>query len=258
MQSTKDDLTKIQQSLSTNGYAIIPQAFSPNEIPGIRENVLAQLPLFKQTRATGNARHLASFHRHPALETLHTRISSNCKVLEALQSVYGEEIVTIGLSDITINRSQQWHKDLLREKYARHLEGIEIFSPETISPIKALLYLQPSSALKVLPGSHLHASDLMKGDKAMEEKWEDVKELNIQSGDVILIDIRLTHAGSTEADLSNKQLDEDAKILVSTVFAQNRSSLTRGMERGNMERLFDWQDRDNIYHVNQDHNLEVQ
>jgi hypothetical protein len=27
---------------------------------------------------------------------------------------------TIGLSDITINRSQDWHKDLLRGKYRCH------------------------------------------------------------------------------------------------------------------------------------------
>ncbi|MDA7922538.1 phytanoyl-CoA dioxygenase family protein [Verrucomicrobiales bacterium] len=247
----------VQPSLKENGFAIIPGAFSPDEIPGIREDVLAQLPLFKKTRASDNARHLASFHRHPALELLHSRISGNAQILEALQPVFGEEIVTIGLSDITINRSQQWHKDLLREKYSSHLEGIDIFDRDALSPIKALLYLQPSSALKVLPGSHLHPSDLKKGDKAMEEEWGNVKELSIQSGDVILIDIRLTHAGSTEADLTDKQLDENAKILVSTVFGKDKSSLSRGMELGNMERLFDWQDRDNIYRVTDDHALEA-
>ena len=258
MHPISSELTDIQQSLRENGYAIIPQAFSPDEIPGIRKDILDQLSLFKQTRATDNARHLASFHRYPALEPLHTRISGNAKSIEALQSIYGEDVVTIGLSDITINRSQQWHKDLLRGKYASHLEGIDIFTSEMLSPIKALLYLQPSAALKVLPGSHLHASDLMKGDQAMEEEWEMVEELSIQSGDIILIDIRLTHAGSTEADLCDKQLDENAKILVSTVFGKNRSSLTRGMERGNMERLFDWQDRESIYHVTEDHTLEAQ
>lgn len=250
------DTKSIQNSLSDNGYAVIPSAFSPQEIPDIRKEILANLHLFKCTRTSDNARHLASFHRHPRLEALHTRLSCNSKVLQSLEAVFGEDLATIGLSDITINRSQQWHKDLLREKYAAHLDGVDIFDSKALSPIKALLYLQPSSALKVVPGSHLHASDLKRGDSAMQEEWDDVQEVKIQSGDVILIDIRLTHAGSTESDLEEKSLDDNAKILVSTVFGRDKSLMARGMERGNMERLFDWQDRDDIYRVNESHHLE--
>lgn len=249
---------EVCSSLKGQGYAVIPAVFSAEEIRATREMILGNLQLFKQTRAVDSARHLASFHRHPRLEPLHTKLSCNEQVLASMEAVFGEGAITIGLTDITINRSQQWHKDLLREKYAGFLEGIDVFDSQALAPVKALVYLQDSTSLKVLPGSHLHATELRQGDRALTDEWDKVASVSVQAGDVIFIDIRLTHAGSQEADFANKGLDDSAKILVSTVFAQDKSPLARAMERGNQQRFFDWQDRNEIYRVNQQHHLEKQ
>lgn len=246
----------IRNHLGTDGYAVIESVFSADSIQRTRDRILDNLSLFKNTRASDSSRHLAAFHRYPSLEPLHTALTSNPQVLAVLKTVFGEQIVTIGLSDITINRSQQWHKDVLREKYAYHLEGIQVFDSKALAPIKALVYLQDSSSLKVLPGSHLQAADLQQGDKSIAEEPDHVEAIQVNAGDVILIDIRLTHAGSQESDFTAKALHENPKILVSTVFAKDQCPFSRAMERGNQERLFDWQDRTERHRVNAFHRLE--
>ena len=65
-------------------------------------------------------------------------------LVPALAGVYGpEEPVTIGLSDITVNRSQPWHTDLLRGAYARFLTPDMCWGDASRPCIKALLYLRP-------------------------------------------------------------------------------------------------------------------
>ncbi len=112
--ATLENVKDLQQS----GFAVLKGVFSKEMIAEARQQVLANRGLFKNTRPLPSAGHLAGFHRFPALESLHTMLTANPVIRDFLKCVLnGQEIRSIGLSDITINRSQQWHKDLLRGKY---------------------------------------------------------------------------------------------------------------------------------------------
>jgi hypothetical protein len=54
------------------------------------------------------------------------------------------------------------------------------------------------------------------------------------------MDIRTIHRGSTEAEMATKGLGADAKILISTVFGDRSSKLAQAMQKGNAERMIDW------------------
>ena len=56
------------------------------------------------------------------------------------------------------------------------------------------------------------------------------------------MDLRLPHRGSTEEELSDEAFAYDPKILVSTVLAGEGKPLGDAMERGNLERLLDWEE----------------
>mgnify|MGYP001101244964 CR=1 FL=1 len=62
----------------------------------------------------------------------------------------------------------------------------------------------------------------------------------MEAGDVILMDIRLPHRGSSEQELRGVDYRRPPKILVSTVLGAVSKPLTRAMEAGNFERLRDW------------------
>ena len=99
--------------LATKGYSVVPNAVTPCEVDRFRGLVLGNQQLMKNTRPTPSARHLAGFHRFEAFAELHARLASNESVARALDETFDGDIYEdIGLTDITINRSQQWHSDL--------------------------------------------------------------------------------------------------------------------------------------------------
>jgi len=67
-----------------------------------------------------------------------------------------------------------------------------------------------------------------------------VQSISVEAGDVILMDIRLPHCGSSEEELSRSAYLGAEKILLSTVLGAHRRPLTTAMEIGNFERLQDW------------------
>lgn len=232
------------QHLFDNGYCIISGAFGSDEIAKMRINILANLHLMSNTRRTKTAFHIAGFHRFRDLEHLHREISDNSGLSEILAAIYNPHaIVTLGLSDITINRSQPWHTDLLRGKYAYFVDPEFCWNTPAPPCLKALVYLQDGQSLKVVSGSHLKPIDLRSDMHAIPESKTLVTPLDVKAGDIVLIDIRLIHRGATEDEMQDKGLGVDAKILVSTVFGDRWSLLTQAMQVGNMHRLVDWDNR---------------
>jgi hypothetical protein len=67
-----------------------------------------------------------------------------------------------------------------------------------------------------------------------------VRSIDVGAGDVILMDIRLPHRGSSEAELQSGEFLAAPKILISTVLGADRKPLTSAMEIGNSERLAHW------------------
>lgn len=197
-----------------------------------------------QTRDVAHSYHLAGFHRFPSLSAIHARISSEEAINHFLSAYYsGRPYYTIGLSDITVNRSQQWHTDLLRGQYSRFLDKGIAWEKSGGSCIKALLYLQDGASLGIVPGSHLIPSPLDDTQLDGLARSQDLVWLSVRAGDVVMMDIRMLHRGSTDEDMQNPELAQTPKILVSTVFGLIGSAFTEAMQIGNAHRMVDWDRR---------------
>lgn len=230
-------LTDIEE----RGYSAVRGAFDDSTISRIRHVIIKNLDLMSNTRPTKTARHIAGFHRFPCFEPIHIAISANGQLRPVLDGIYREcQMISLGLSDITINRSQPWHTDLLRGVYSKHLTS-EICWGSTAHPcLKALLYLQEGASLQVVSGSHRHPIELSDDRNAIPARDAKIEAVKVEAGDVILMDIRTIHRGSTEAEMASTSLGADAKILISTVFGDRYSKLAQAMQKGNAERMVDW------------------
>ena len=223
------------------GYCILPSAFDRTEIAQMRKIVTANQDRMPNTRLAHHSRHLAGFERFPEFAELLPMIDQNGTLNDFFGHFFeGQDFASFGLSDITVNRSQQWHSDLLRRKYAVYLDGIDPWSDEAGACVKALVYLQAGKSLKVVPGSHKRETPL---DDVQIERLvadENVDEVPVAAGDIVMMDIRCLHRGSTDQDMSNAELSNEPKILVSNVYAASSASLGTAMMRGNNERMKDW------------------
>jgi len=229
------------KNLEESGYTVIPGAFDHRAIDQMRLSVLRNLQIMSNTRPTPTSFHIAGFHRFPSLEAIHTSLSTNSKILRVLDGVYEKRrMICLGLTDITVNRSQPWHTDLLRGAYSVHLTQEICWDTEALPCLKALLYLQDGASLQLVPGSHRHPIDLSADERVIPTGNASVVDVSVHSGDVILMDIRTIHRGASEAEMAEKGLGSDAKILISTVFGDRYSKLTQAMQVGNSKRLIDW------------------
>ncbi len=151
-------MSGIQQAkaqLREVGYAILPNVFSLEEIEQFRRRVVRAKDRMPSTRENPSSRHFAGFHRCAELAGLHADLVQSRLIVEVLGTAYEHrDFNAIGLSDITINRSQQWHTDLLRGPYQRFGVSEVCWQDSEPSCYKALLYLQDGERLFVLPGSH--------------------------------------------------------------------------------------------------------
>jgi len=233
------------RQLNTQGYTVLKGVFEKVSIARSRDQVLAHRELFKNTRPTPSSLHLAGFHRFPELEALHTALATNETILDFLKTTLkGRPVRTIGLSDITINRSQDWHKDLLRGKYRCHLDDkVGYWDLDSGGIYKALLYLQDGASLKILSGSHLKRIPLDSDTFSVPDETSRVTAVPVEAGDVVIMDIRVSHRGSPEEAFQSDECKNNPRILISTVLGRSDSALTKAMEIGNFHRLMDWVER---------------
>ncbi len=237
--------TRRLQQLREDGFTVLNGIFEASAVAAARQQILDNLCLFKNTRPTPSSRHLAGFHRFPPLESLHSSLSNHPAVLGLLRELLpGATVQSIGLSDITVNRSQRWHKDLLRGRFSQYLDESALRWDEHGAGVyKALLYLQKGSSLRIVRGSHLEPGSL-EDDRHSEPNDPDrVAIVAVEAGDVVIMDIRCSHCGADESAYIDGQWDEEPRMLVSTALGDQNHPLTRAMEIGNFYRLLDWVDR---------------
>lgn len=244
MQQTLKEQNHVKK-LRTHGYVVLKSVIEKDVIEHSRRQVVDNLSLFKNTRPNPSSRHLAGFHRYPELESLHTALSSNKSVLELLNAtLQGKGVRTIGLSDITINRSQKWHKDLLRGRFSSYIDNESICWEKNVGDgYKILLYLQSGSSLKVICGSHLLPISLENDSYSEPDDETLVESIPVEAGDIVVMDIRTSHRGSSEEVYPSEESVNNPRILISTVLGCIDSALTKEMELGNLYRMMDWMER---------------
>ena len=236
----KSEVARHSGQLLERGFVVL-DGLPPGAVEEARRRVVANAHLLRNTRPNPASGHVAGFHRYPELEPLHALVSSDPAVLDILKAATDRSPVrSIGLSDITVNRSQPWHVDLLRGKYQPHLTPEICWGPDGGGVYKVLLYLQAGATLRVKPGAHTQALPLDADRNSEPRSAAEVEAVAVQSGEIVLMDIRLPHRGSSEDELSNPEFARNPKILVSTVLAGDGKPLGQAMERGNLERLLDW------------------
>lgn len=232
--------TSAADSVRTVGVGVLPGVFDVDEVAEARRRVLAHRHLLRNTRPTPTAGHLAGFHRYPELEPLHALLTQHPVLRSCVAELCGAGARTIGMTDITVDRSQPWHKDLLRGDFRHHLGADDPCARWHGTVVKLLAYLQPSASLAVVVGSHRRDLDLRSDASAVPGADDEVVVMPVEAGDVVVLDVCTTHRGSDESDFVS---GTDPKILVSTVFGAADSELTARLELGNAVRLADWMHR---------------
>lgn len=169
-----------------NGYAVIPQAFSIQEISALRRTLSRYFSDGDyQYMHGGKAR--PDFLNCEDLSSL-SWILRNEKVVAVLNELVGQDILYCRHSDAQMNVTNSWHKD--------HCSNVESdpwsqsHDSEDYGIYKIALYLQDYSsgdnyALRVRKGSHM-SSQIDDGE---------VVDLCTRLGDAIIFDCRLTHMG---------------------------------------------------------------
>ena len=228
------------RALAHFGFVKLQGIFSSQQIAEARALIAANADLLYQTRSTPNSLHLAGFHRYPELESLHELLTQESRITELLSEAAGGRVRTIGLSDITIDRSQEWHKDLLRGRFSEYISSNFPCHDYNGTAYKVILYLQPSSTLKISKGSHKIDVNLDSDTFAIPEDPSTVQQVSTEVGDVVIIDICLSHRGSEDCEVLGPRKWTDKRLLVSTVFGRDGATLTTETELGNAFRLDDW------------------
>ena len=235
------DAAILSDQLSTSGYCILPNVVDKEALMEMRKIITANLDMMPNTRNSPHSRHMAGFERFSEFEPLFSLIDGNQSLNNFFSVHFGDEkYSSFGLSDITVNRSQHWHTDLLRGQFAHYLDDLDPWSPDVGSCVKALVYLQDGKSLKVASGSHLANTPL--DDKLLEQlvpKMQ-VDHVEVAAGDIVMMDIRSLHRGPTETEMAAGSLANNPKILVSNVYAETSSALGKAMKVGNDHRLDEW------------------
>lgn len=230
--------------LTSKGLSVMPGVFTQLTLDSVKTLITDNLHLLRNTRPTPSSLHLAGFHRYPEFESLHSLLSCNKVVHGFLKYVLNDErIRNIGITDITINRSQCWHKDLLRGPYAGLMNDEEIWSTEG-QVFRVVMYLQDSTSLKFVPGSHLEPVSLLSDAYAVPLDESRVSSVPVKAGDAVVMDVRTTHRGAEEADF--EKVDGNPRILVATTLGADSSVFTNQLEYGNAVRLNDWMKRNQV------------
>lgn len=233
----------LSQDLEMNGYCVLRAAFSQTEVAEMRRRSTQNFDRMGQTRNVAHSFHLAGFHRFSCFSALDEKITQNPMITGFLGEFFKEEFGDIGLSDITVNRSQRWHTDLLRGPFAQLLKDVNPWADPKGACIKALVYLQGGKSLRIVRESHLNPTPL--DDDALEKlaQSSQVEQLEINAGDVVMMDIRALHRGSTDQEMDQSSLVDCPKILLAKVFGRTSSAFCRTMRDGNAERMAAWDNK---------------
>jgi hypothetical protein len=131
----------------------------------------------------------------------------------------------------------------LRGEYQSFLQDVDVWGEEGGGVFRILLYLQDSSSLKIVKGSHLEPVALDKDEHCEPDDDSRVMSVSVEEGDIAVMDVRTSHCGSPEHVFQSEEFTVNPRAMVATTLGMVDGRLTDAMEAGNARRLMDWQER---------------
>jgi len=197
--SEMPDRTKqLRKDLSSNGYMVIRELLTPEQVERLRVVVKQYL------RSGGRYQYGGKFQLHAMYVAEEVaRFLTSDRILNRLKEITQPlDVVLTGECDMMINTTSSWHNDV--PHHPACIDG-SIFSDESFRVYKIAFCLQDQNedspaTLKVRPKSHLKGLV-----KSMPEK-----SLGVRAGDAIIFDVRIEHAGQmpTFVDRSLRRIFE--------------------------------------------------
>ncbi|WP_448665798.1 phytanoyl-CoA dioxygenase family protein [Serratia plymuthica] len=190
-------MTNLKEQIERNGFVVIRDLFSPEEMKRIQSSIDT---FFEQKGVT--YRYGLTQPNIAVEEEEFSWVFSHPKVLEAYRAVFGQEdFVFTSHADIHHNMGFGWHKDDGKGAYFT----TPYFTPEC-RVYKMGVYMNDhsmdGSGLSVRVGSHL-IDNLTDGESV---------SLATKPGDVVIFDVRITHAGK-EYDVVERGLLKVGRML---------------------------------------------
>jgi hypothetical protein len=180
----------MNSSLDKNGFMIIPEVFSSEQIQKMRD---ISLNYFKEGGGFSNAGGFAKpdWIKDERLRSL-VDLYNMEEIKQIVSSCVGESVEFAEHNDLHLNRSVGWHKDRLNGS-AREFEinsPWEEIGGQTMKIYKVNLYLQDhaknSDGLTVRVGSH----------KFPQINRGIIRQIKPSLGDIVLFDQRISHKAS--------------------------------------------------------------
>jgi hypothetical protein len=177
------ELNEMQRALKNQGYVVIRDVLTPEEVRFLRVAVREHL---RTADAFGYGGKFL-LQRRDGVPHIDKIIASDtvCQILARATEPAKSELTDI--CDLAINTTSQWHKDT--SHFACDLAG-RSFTDEGFRLYKVAFYLQDQdevsrATLKVRPGSHRSLSITELPEKAAV----------VRAGDMIIFDVRIDHLG---------------------------------------------------------------
>ncbi|MFE6398091.1 phytanoyl-CoA dioxygenase family protein [Streptomyces alboflavus] len=231
MTTTLASPADLADRIASDGWAIARHQLEEHEILSARTLIAAHFHVGHGVQLAGARVQPAAAHFVPGLAWLY----AHPRVIELARTALGtHDIIFTGHSDAHHGFTQGWHKDSGSTALGDPLAGY--FSEPTTSlfnrppeVVKIGIYLQESTdlnCLRVDPGSHLRP-DLQPLRPA---------RVLMDAGDLVVFDVRITHAGAVVPDPDSTDLDALRERMSAFVTFGLDTPRTRAFARTNMER----------------------
>jgi hypothetical protein len=226
----------LREQFKKDGYAIAPGVFSPDEIAGLRRDLLnifdtpSTLPMDTEKTANAPALRIELPVRHPQLRWLLV----HPPLLAAVREVLGADFIYLPELSAHDSGYGGWHKDTTSQESSGHRFQ---WDPD-FAMLEAAIYLQGNhplyaGGLDVIPGSHRRPDRYINRPTDFKSRMKDRaevalrrKKLRTRAGDLVLFDFRIDHRATQPAPFVNVP-DSHRKLAVFFACSANNDHAKR-------------------------------
>ncbi|MFH8993239.1 phytanoyl-CoA dioxygenase family protein [Streptomyces sp. NPDC017940] len=222
---------ELADHVASDGWAIARRQLEPHEIFSARTLIAAHFQAGHGVQIEGARVQPAAAHFLPGLAWLY----AHRRVIELARAALGtRDVIFTGHSDAHHGFTQGWHKDSGSSALGDPETGYFGESPTTLflqppEVVKVGIYLQESTdlnCLRVDPGSHVRP-----GLQPLRPT-----RVLMDAGDLVVFDVRITHAGAVVPDPHSADLDALRQRMSAFVTFGRDTPRTRAFARANMIR----------------------